>query len=202
MRMRACRTVVGILAMATVAGCATLASGTTQTMTINSNVDGARVFLDASEIGTTPFMGTVPKNKSSLRVEAAGYRSETIALSKTMEPIFWGNIILGGTLGSITDFATGAAYQYAPATYQVELRTANQDEQAFQAQLVVRKFAMLYIDEISRDVSTGGGEHLSAMVRLINLTEDRGVDENAVARMLRDSRGDVREFGNAVVSLL
>lgn len=191
-----------ILLLAAAAGCATISSGTTQTMTINSNVQGARVFLDATEIGTTPFTGVVPRNRTALRVEAEGYRSETVTLSKTLDPAFWGNIIIGGTLGSITDFASGAAYQYTPATYQVELRQADQDEEAFLEQLVVRKFAMLYIDEITRDVATGSGEYLSAMVRLLNLTTDRGLHQGHVARALRQSRGSIEEFGAGVVALL
>lgn len=202
MKVHAGHAIVGILALAGAAGCATITKGTTQMMTVNSNVEGARVFLDASEIGTTPFMGAVPKNKTALRVEAPGYRSETVALSKTMEPAFWGNIILGGTLGSITDFATGAAYQYAPATYQVELRRADQDEEAFLEQLVVRKFALLYMDNIARDASTGSGEYLSAMVRLMNLTENRGVDQGDVVRALKESRGVISNFGDRVVDLL
>lgn len=202
MTVRAGHVAMGILALAGAAGCATITKGTTQMMTVSSNVEGARVFLDAAEIGTTPFMGAVPKNKAALRLEAPGYRSETVALSKTMEPAFWGNIILGGTLGSITDFATGAAYQYAPATYQVELRRADQDEEAFLEQLVVRKFAMLYIDDIARDVSAGGGEYLSAMVRLLNLREDRQVHQDHVVRALKGSRGVAPAFGAGVVDLL
>lgn len=184
-----------------VAGCATIASGSSQLITVSSNVDGAEVYLDDEKIGTTPFTGTVKKGKETLRLEAPGFRNETLSLSKSLDPMFWGNIIIGGTLGSITDFASGAAYQYAPAAYQVELRDTGQSEEAFLQQLVVRKFAMIYIDEISRDVAAGNGEYLASLVDL--MTTDSGhVSATRVAAALEASGGDPLVFGHEVVDLL
>lgn len=185
-----------------IAGCATIASGTTQMVSVSTNVDGAELYLDGEKIGTTPFTGALPKNKSTMRVEAEGYRSETLSLAKSIDPLFFGNIIIGGTLGSITDFATGAAYQYAPASYQVELQEAGQSEQAFRAQTATRKFAMIYIDEISRDASAGGGEYLDALVQI--MSEYGGADVGAadVVEALETSRGHTVLFGHEVVELL
>ncbi len=190
------------LAAIVLASCATVASGRTQVVSVSSNVRGAELFLDSEKIGTTPFTGAVPKGKSTLRVEAPGYTSETLSLSKTLDPLFWGNIIIGGTLGSITDFATGAAYQYAPASYQVELQSEGQPEEAFRQQLVVRKFAMVYIDEISRDLSGGSGEYLSALLDLINEDEQVAVGFDEIRAAMEASRGFPIEFGNEVVALL
>lgn len=185
-----------------VAGCATIASGTSQVISVSSNVDGATVYLDEAQIGTTPFAGPVSKGKSMLRLEAQGYRNENVSLSKSLDPVFWGNIILGGTLGSITDFATGAAYQYAPASYQVEMRATGQDEEAFVRQLVTRKFALIFIDEISRDLRHGGGDHLSALLQIINEGAEVPVDASAISNAMKSSRGEPVPFGHRVVGLL
>lgn len=185
-----------------VAGCATVASGTSQIVSVSSNVQGAELYLDGDKIGTTPFTGAVRKNKGTLRIEAPGYRNETISLSKSLDPMFWGNIIIGGTLGSITDFASGAAYQYAPASYQVELQSVAQPDEAYRQQLVVRKFAMLYIDEISRDLSNGEGEYLSALIALIDEDATAEVDERVIRNALEASRGFPIAFGNKIVALL
>jgi hypothetical protein len=193
--------VAGTLALV-VAGCATIATGTSQTISISSNVDGAAIYLDGERVGTTPFNGTVPKGKSNLRVEAPGYRDQTLSLSRQLEPAFWGNIIIGGTLGSITDFASGAAYQYAPASYQVELRSVAQSDAEFYQQNAVRKFAMIYIDPISQDIAAGQGDHVSALLQLINSTEDKGVDAEAIRAALEKSRGYAIAFGQSVVDLL
>ena len=197
------RVVLSALAIAAIvsAGCATIVKGKRQTITINSNVEGAEVFLDSVRLGTTPFVGLAPKNKEMLRVSKAGYQTANIALSKTLEPMFWGNIIIGGTLGSITDFATGAAYTYAPASYQVELRAASQSDADFEAQVKLRGFAMIFIDEISRDLGRGSGDHLAALLSLLNAGQSHRVDAEQVRTALTASRGDQVRFGREIMDL-
>ncbi len=178
-------------------GCASIIKGTTQTVTISSNVDGAEILMDGQRIGTTPYAGPAPRNKSAIVVQKAGYQSATVALSKTLEPVFWGNIISGGTLGSITDFATGAAYAYAPAAYQVDLKANTQSSGDFQEEVAIRGFAMIHIDEIASDVSAGTGEHLAALLRLLN--DEPGARHTVadVRRALEESRGNAIAFGRA-----
>lgn len=201
MRHRATPAFLVATTVAALTACATIASGTTQTISVSSNVEGAEVLLDGQPIGETPFTGPIEKNKNTLQIEAEGYRAETVTLSKSLDPVFWGNIIIGGTLGSITDFATGAAYQYAPATYQVELQAAQQSDEAYREQLVLRKFSMLYIDEISRDLSRGEGDYLSALVALVNDYSATTIDDSAIAEALAKSNGEPTRFGSLVVDL-
>lgn len=200
---RTTRILAALIALTTltVAGCASIASGTTQSITVSSNVEGAEVFLDGVVIGTTPFTGPVDKNKSQIRVEAEGYRTETLALSKSLDPVFWGNIIIGGTLGSITDFATGAAYQYAPASYQVDLQRAGQARDNFLRDVATRKFSMIYIDEIALDLANGGGDYLSALVEIINGENDGSVTAGDVERAFEASSGHPILFGREVTQL-
>jgi hypothetical protein len=192
----------GVVVAALVSGgCATIMKGKNQTMTITSNVDGAEVLLDGQRIGATPFTGLVPKNKSMLMLQKTGYQTANVALSKTLEPAFWGNIIIGGTLGSITDFATGAAYQYAPASYQVELKAASQSDAEFEQQVKLRGFAMIYIDEISRDLGRGNGDHLSALLSLLNADRSNAIAAAQVRDALVTSRGDQVAFGREILAL-
>lgn len=191
-----------LIAAVVATGCATIVSGTTQLMTVNSNVDGADIYLDDNKIGTTPYTGEVKKNRKTLRVELEGYQTETLALSKSLEPWFWGNIIIGGTIGSITDFATGAAFQYAPASYRVELQSAGQSAADFQKQVRVVWFAMIYIDEISRDISQGGGDYLSALVALIEDDGESEIDPVAINNALASSGGDPNRFADRLIELL
>ena len=107
----------------------------------------------------------MPKGQQEIRVEKEGYRTTTLVLSKSLEGIFWGNIIIGGTLGSITDFATGAAYAYAPATYHVEMKANGTSQIEFERRMTVRKFAMIFIDEISQDHTF----HQKVLLLLCNL---------------------------------
>lgn len=182
-------------------GCATIVKGTTQSVSVNSNVDGADVFLDGMKIGTTPYSGLIAKNKGQLMVKKDGYSAVTVSLSKTIEPIFWGNIITGGTFGSLTDFASGSAYQYAPATYQVDLKPAAQAQADFERRVAARKFAMLYLDRIAADLAQGSGDHLAALLAIVN-GERGGADAGTIRAALAASEADPVRFGNRVVELI
>jgi hypothetical protein len=183
-------------------GCASIVKGSTQTISVSSNVEGAEIYLDGVKVGTTPFTGIVQKNKSALMIQKPGYKTSNVMLAKEIEPIFWGNIITGGTLGSITDFASGAAYQYAPATYQVDLHPEGQAQSEFERRVAARKFAMLHLDQISADLAAGSGEHLSALLTLVNGDGKCGADAGAIRAALVTSGGDAARFGGQVVELM
>jgi hypothetical protein len=187
----------GVLA----AGCASIVKGSTQTITVSSNVDGADVYLDGVRIGTTPFVGVVAKNKGTITVQKAGFRTATVSLAKSLEPMFWGNIITGGTIGSITDFASGSAYQYAPASYQVDLKSDAQAQADFERRVAARKFALIYLDRVCAELSQGSGDHLSALLAIVN--GDHGsADADAVRRALVASDADPVRFGDLIVELI
>jgi hypothetical protein len=103
-------------------GCASIIYGSTQKVTIDSNVQGADILINNKHVGTTPFTGTISRgNETTLTIAKEGFRPKTITMNTSIEPIFFGNIICGGTTGSITDFATDAMYKYSPNTIQVDL---------------------------------------------------------------------------------
>lgn len=101
--------------------CATIVKGPTQKVTIDSNVPGADIYLNNKRIGQTPYTGPIPRGSdTTIVVSKPGYRNKTVTLNSSVEPIFFGNIICGGTTGSITDFATGSMYKYS-STIQIDL---------------------------------------------------------------------------------
>ena len=105
------------------AGCATIIKGDSQPLNINSNVEGASVFLNGTRIGVTPLSAQVGRKKSAARLtlKKEGYRDRTVLLDTTVEGVFWVNIISGGALGSTTDYATESMFKYAPSTINVDL---------------------------------------------------------------------------------
>jgi hypothetical protein len=112
-------------------GCATIIKGTTQVVSINSNVKGANITVNGEQIGATPFTGQIKrKSGTTVTLQKTGYDSKTITLTTEIESIFWGNIIIGGVLGSTTDMATGAMYYYAPATLQIDLEKSSDEDTA------------------------------------------------------------------------
>jgi hypothetical protein len=192
-------TAIGLLLLGS---CATITKGSEQDISITSNVNGANVFLDDVIIGTTPFKGTVKKGKNEIRVEKAGYQTETIVLSTDLEGMFWGNILIGGFLGSTTDITTGSAYTYAPATYQVDLKGKYQTSLEFGQRSDARKFAMIYIDEISRELAAGGGDHLTALAEILNTNESAATTKSSIRAALQESAGDQVRFGAAIADMV
>jgi uncharacterized protein YceK len=107
------------MASLTISGCATVISGTTQTLTFNSEPSGAEVYLDGARVGTTPVSLSVKKNKKdSVMIQKEGYKTITRDITKSYDPVtilsvFWDY--------STTDMISGAAFEYEPNSYFVEL---------------------------------------------------------------------------------
>ena len=185
----------------TITNCVTITKGTEQLVTVNANVEGASVALDGIIIGTTPFASTIPKNQNSLTISKEGYETYTMALSKEIDPNFFGNIITGGTIGSITDFATGAAYTYSPSNYQVELRKEGETVTEFSRRFHLRQYALLNMSEIAIDLGNGEGEYLETLLVLSNLS-----NTNENIELLKDaynnSNGYEIRFGQVMVDIL
>ena len=78
--------------------------------------------MNGASVGKTPYTGPIPRgSETTLSLAKEGYVDKSITLYTQVEPIFFGNIIFGGSFGSSTDYGTGAMYRYAPSTFDVEL---------------------------------------------------------------------------------
>ena len=116
---------ISALAILFASGCASIIKGTSQTVSINSNVEGADVIVNGERVGTTPFTGPIKrKSGTTVTVRKTGYQTKTVTMTTEIEAIFWGNIISGGVIGSTTDLTTGAMYYYAPATLEIDLNAS------------------------------------------------------------------------------
>lgn len=105
-----------------ITGCATIMTGTSNTIQFNSNVPGAKVFIDNEYVGTTPLTLEVStKETPNVRIEAPGYLPYTTTLKKDVSGWIWGNIIAGGIFGLGIDFITGGVYVYRTKTVNGEL---------------------------------------------------------------------------------
>lgn len=105
----------GVLA---VTGCASIASGTTQQVTIISTPDGAicdvsrqGMMLQRAIIPTSPM---IQKSKYDLSVQCSktGYQNTILANKSGVEPWIFGNLIFGGLIGVLIDVSSGAQNHY------------------------------------------------------------------------------------------
>jgi len=92
-------------------GCATIMSGKTQKVKFISDKP-AKIEIDGQTL-TTPATVEIRRENNSkiVKVKCDG-KEKQIVLKKKVNPWFGGNLLFGGLLGSTTDYASDAMWQY------------------------------------------------------------------------------------------
>ncbi len=102
-------------------GCASTMKGTTQQLTVNTAPQGGTCVLSRggkqiAQVATTP--GTVNISKSNQDIDVtcnkAGFPKAVARLNSELEPMTFGNILIGGLIGVAVDYSTGAINKYQP----------------------------------------------------------------------------------------
>ena len=102
--------------------CASLISGTSQDIFIDSNPEGATIYEGGLKVGRTPASITVKKSGFSdkeISLSLEGYERRTFILKKSFDAVAILN--LAGILGWAIDFATGAIFKYDRTNYDLDL---------------------------------------------------------------------------------
>ncbi len=156
-------------------GCATIISGKEQTISVNSNVAGADVYLNDKPLGKTPLTSRVQRGlEGTLRVQANGYTPYTFALNKSINNVFWVNIFIGGTFGSSTDYSTKAMYEYEPSTFFAPLQPASASKtelDLLQKREAFRRYVLLNYEAILHDLARRNGSHLTTMLGALAIAD-------------------------------
>jgi hypothetical protein len=112
--------ILPILAALLLSGCATIVSGTQQSLFIDTpHVNGAECKLNDSKNGSwylkdTPGTVSVTKGNGPMHIVCSrkGYETTSISTDEDFAGATLGNIILGGGIGIFVDAASGAAQRY------------------------------------------------------------------------------------------
>jgi len=127
--MKTAMFLLGVLAVVVLTGCATIISGTSQDISVDSR-PRARIEITSSTgavfySGDSPAIVRLPRKYTyTVTVRASGYGSQTIVVSQRFNAWFIGNIIFGGIPGGVVDAITGAMYNLEPAIISVTLENA------------------------------------------------------------------------------
>jgi len=142
-----------------ISGCATVLSGSTQSLSIDSDPSGAAVRLDGQQVGETPWNGVV-KKKRNLRVnlEKPGYTNEQVTISGSFNPIAVLSILLWD-LGT-TDFITGAMWEYSPDSFYFKMRKEGVSQELFRKEATLMAVAMTYYGDLQVELAAGTGPTL------------------------------------------
>lgn len=103
--------VAGIIALST--GCASIVTDSATAINVQtSNGKEVKAYVDGQPY-TVPgvVMATKDGQDKIVTVEGEGCEKSTV-LKKEIETAFWGNILIGGLLGSTTDSATDKMWTY------------------------------------------------------------------------------------------
>jgi hypothetical protein len=113
------RTIAAIIMMAGLAGCASVMSGTSQTLTLETIPSGAdcslsRKGLVIGRVNPTPGAVYVQRTHDDITVSCTkdGYQTGSFVNKSGLEAATFGNIILGGLVGVAIDAASGANNKY------------------------------------------------------------------------------------------
>ena len=119
-----CRIVGVVLTGVLVSGCASIIHGSRQDVRVVSNPSGAVVRVNLNNTATTtPGILTLNRKEIGyvLTFEKQGYKPVEVSLRRTVDGWLFGNIIFGGVIGIVIDFASGSAYKLTPDEVEVAL---------------------------------------------------------------------------------
>jgi PEGA domain len=184
-----------------ISGCATIVTGTDQTLTFNSEPDGATVTVSGLVIGKTPLSVQVEKGKNqSLTFEKEGYKTYSTQLSTSMNSWFWGNILIGGLLGSTTDGVSGSINEFSPDQYFVTLTPEKLSAVSAPSSRKIKELVLLFSVDIRQELASGqGGENSDALLSLLAVEEDnKATSLAALNKLSLESENDL-EFAESIV---
>jgi hypothetical protein len=123
-----------LLALVSLAGCASIVDGSSQSLSVKTvsqgaDVAGAQCTLTNNKgvwYVTTPGSVTVHRSYDDMNVKCTrdGYVANVGSVSSSTKGMAFGNILFGGFIGAGVDMGTGAAYDY-PSPLILEMQPAN-----------------------------------------------------------------------------
>ena len=101
-------------------GCATIVSGSNQTVSIASNPAGVEIQIDGVSQGITPRSFELERGKThQIILSSPGYLSETRVLKKGLNKWFWAGLLI--PYSPLVDWLTGSIYSVKPDKVNVQL---------------------------------------------------------------------------------
>lgn len=152
------------------AGCATIFTGTSDTLKFDSNVPGVHLSIDGRVQGELPLTVDVSRNfvggkKFIARFEKEGYETQEFPLAQQFNAVAILDLSSPLTSGGV-DVLTGALFKFSPREYHVQMladgRTTS--SAAFRRSLELHQFALTNYRRLQTDLARGAGETLDALV--------------------------------------
>lgn len=136
--------------------CATLFSKK-QTVIVNSDVDGAKVYKGRKYVGMTPLKFKTKAAKSTFTVSKEGYPTQKIYANVDIRWNTLWNVFNGFYLWPI-DLLTGASQKYKTLSYDVSLKNPEKNKiyDKYNRELIVQQYLQQYQQEQQANQGNGG----------------------------------------------
>jgi hypothetical protein len=186
-------------------GCSSIINGTTQKVSVNSNVQGGEVFIDGVTLGRTPVINARIKRKdtSFLVVKKDGYKDYQQNLQTRLDGWFWGNIVLGGVIGSTTDSVSGTTHLLDPDTIFVQMEPVNGTSMKMETpdEQKLRTFVTTSYSQLSKDIKAGKGDYLKSLLKLLKTPQDQEAATIKNLEHILSTKETIVDFTEEVVKL-
>lgn len=108
--------------------CATIVSGSRQTIKFDSEPKSATVFINELNVGKTPLEKDLKRNQEyQVAIKMDGYQTYETKLTKKFNEWYIGNVLFGGIIGLVVDPITGAIYKLTPNELYTNLESDGSD---------------------------------------------------------------------------
>ena len=171
---------LAILSLCHLSACASILSGRTQTMTIESNPPGAACDLSREgrvigNVATTPGALMVTKTKYDINLvcRKPEYHDSTAFIDSGLDGAVWGNILLGGLIGWGVDSAVGADNKYAEVTTVTMIPLGNQEPASSQ------DFALQDSSREQESSLSGDPKSIEKRLQSLEKLKSKGIINNA-----------------------
>lgn len=182
------KTNAAIISATILSACSTIFSGSSQSITFDSNVKGnIEIYANGALVcNKTPCTVDIDRISSPMTIlaKAKGYEDAVMQNKTKINPTFWANILLIYPTGSTTDFATSSMWKYTQDGVYINMRPEEKqkaENQQFEKDSNIRRFALYNYNELK----IGNPEYLLALEDLT------GKNQNELQTMIKQSNREV-----------
>jgi len=154
------------------AGCATIFTGSHDTLRFDANVSGVRLTIDGMYQGELPLTVEMSRNfmggrRFLAKFEREGYVTQEFLLNREFNAASIIDISSPITSGRV-DVLTGSIMKFSPRDSHVQMleKSDSANSQAFRRSLELYRFALANYVRLQEDIARGGGTHLDTFAWL------------------------------------
>jgi hypothetical protein len=154
-------------------GCATIFTGTYDTLNFDGNVPGVRLTIDGMYQGELPLTVDMSRNfvggrRFLARFEREGYVTQEFQLNREFNAVSILDISSPLTSGGV-DVLTGSIMKFSPRDYHVQMleKSDSAASLTFRRSLELYRFALTNHARLQEDIARGGGKHLDTFAWLV-----------------------------------